>query len=107
MLGRPWSASLRSRRPSRLCCSPPLTPAPCFPTSAQGGCIIRAAFLDRIRVAYERNPQLASLLVDPDFSAELGAAEASWRRVSALAITHGVPLPAMTGSLGYFDTYRR
>jgi 6-phosphogluconate dehydrogenase len=45
--------------------------------------------------------------VDPDFAAELQSAEASWRRVSALAITHGLPLPAMTGSLGYFDTYRR
>lgn len=75
--------------------------------SYQGGCIIRAQFLDRIRVAYERNPELPSLLVDPDFAKELTAAEASWRRVAALSITHGVPIPSMTSSLGYFDTYRR
>ncbi|KAG2453497.1 hypothetical protein HYH02_001717 [Chlamydomonas schloesseri] len=73
----------------------------------KGGCIIRAQFLDRIRVAYERNPELPSLLVDPDFAKELTAAEASWRRVAALSITHGVPIPSMTSSLGYFDTYRR
>ncbi|KAG2498898.1 hypothetical protein HYH03_003089 [Edaphochlamys debaryana] len=73
----------------------------------KGGCIIRAGFLDRIRVAYERNPALPSLLVDPDFAKELATAEASWRNVAALAITHGVPIPAITSSLSYFDTYRR
>ncbi|GFR43952.1 hypothetical protein Agub_g5093, partial [Astrephomene gubernaculifera] len=73
----------------------------------KGGCIIRAQFLDRIRAAYSRNPQLPSLLVDPDFATELAAAEGAWRRVAALAVSRGVPLPAMTASLSYFDTYRR
>ncbi|KXZ52783.1 hypothetical protein GPECTOR_8g171 [Gonium pectorale] len=73
----------------------------------KGGCIIRAQFLDRIRQAYARDPELPSLLVDPAFAEELQAAEASWRRVAALAITHGVPIPSMTSSLSYFDTYRR
>ncbi|GIL46762.1 hypothetical protein Vafri_3667 [Volvox africanus] len=73
----------------------------------KGGCIIRAQFLDRIRQAYERNTELPSLLVDPEFAKELAAAEGAWRRVAALAITHGVPIPSMTSSLSYFDTYRR
>ncbi|EFJ45488.1 hypothetical protein VOLCADRAFT_109207 [Volvox carteri f. nagariensis] len=73
----------------------------------KGGCIIRAQFLDRIRQAYERNSELPSLLVDPEFAKELAAAEGAWRRVAALAVTHGVPIPSMTSSLSYFDTYRR
>lgn len=73
----------------------------------KGGCIIRAQFLGDISAAYEKNPHLPSLLVDPEFGKSLAECEASWRRVVALGIANGVPLPGMTASLSYFDTYRR
>jgi len=73
----------------------------------KGGCIIRAQFLDRIKAAYGRNKELPNLLVDPEFADELARCQDAWRRVLALSITHGVPVPGMTASLSYFDTYRR
>ncbi|KAK1378164.1 6-phosphogluconate dehydrogenase, decarboxylating [Heracleum sosnowskyi] len=73
----------------------------------KGGCIIRAVFLDRIKIAYQRNPNLASLLVDPDFAREMVQREKAWRRVVGLAIAAGVSIPGMCASLSYFDTYRR
>ncbi|KAL1805998.1 hypothetical protein DCAR_0831743 [Daucus carota subsp. sativus] len=73
----------------------------------KGGCIIRAVFLDRIKIAYQRNPNLASLLVDPDFAREMVQREKAWRRVVGLAIAAGVSTPGMCASLSYFDTYRR
>mmetsp|Transcript_2798 Transcript_2798/g.6132 ORF Transcript_2798/g.6132 Transcript_2798/m.6132 type:complete len:570 (+) Transcript_2798:65-1774(+) len=73
----------------------------------KGGCIIRAGFLDDIRKAYERDPALANLLVDPFFAQKLAESEASWRRVTGQAIAAGVPVPGVTTSLAYFDTYRR
>ncbi|KAF8388765.1 hypothetical protein HHK36_025445 [Tetracentron sinense] len=73
----------------------------------KGGCIIRAVFLDRIKKAYQRNPQLASLIVDPDFAREMVQRQAAWRRVVGLAISSGISTPGMCASLAYFDTYRR
>ncbi|PWA86566.1 6-phosphogluconate dehydrogenase family protein [Artemisia annua] len=73
----------------------------------KGGCIIRAVFLDRIKVAYQRNPDLASLVVDPDFAKEMVQRQAAWRRVVGLAISAGISTPGMCASLAYFDTYRR
>eukprot|EP00618_Florenciella_parvula_P006766 CAMPEP_0119519280 /NCGR_PEP_ID=MMETSP1344-20130328/35629_1 /TAXON_ID=236787 /ORGANISM="Florenciella parvula, Strain CCMP2471" /LENGTH=509 /DNA_ID=CAMNT_0007557037 /DNA_START=65 /DNA_END=1594 /DNA_ORIENTATION=+ len=73
----------------------------------KGGCIIRAGFLDRIKAAYVKNPDLANLLVDPDFAAELNARHLSWRRVVTLAFACGIPCPALSASLNYLDTYRR
>ncbi|PIA28332.1 hypothetical protein AQUCO_07200175v1 [Aquilegia coerulea] len=73
----------------------------------KGGCIIRAVFLDRIKKAYQRNPQLASLIVDPDFAKEMVQRQAAWRRVVGLAIQAGISTPGMCASLAYFDTYRR
>jgi len=73
----------------------------------KGGCIIRAQFLDRIKGAYDANPALASLLMDPTFASEIKEREASWRRVVTLAVTSGIALPSMSASLAYFDTYRR
>eukprot|EP01018_Ginkgo_biloba_P021458 Gb_14015 [translate_table: standard] len=73
----------------------------------KGGCIIRAIFLDRIKRAYERNSQLASLLVDPEFAREMVERQAAWRRVVNLAINAGISTPGMNASLAYFDTYRR
>lgn len=100
----PHHPALR-RAPTRYPTSPS-APSALLPLP-QGGCIIRAQFLDSIRQAYERDPELPSLLVDPQFAKELTEAEGAWRRVAALAITHGVPIPSMTSSLSYFDTYRR
>ncbi|KAI3851989.1 hypothetical protein MKW98_019988 [Papaver atlanticum] len=73
----------------------------------KGGCIIRAVFLDRIKQAYQRNPQLASLVVDPEFAKEMVQRQASWRRVVGLAVQAGISTPGMCASLAYFDTYRR
>ena len=59
----------------------------------KGGCIIRAIFLDRIKKAYDRNPNLANLLVDPEFAQEIMDRQAAWRRVVCLAINNGVSTP--------------
>ncbi len=72
----------------------------------RGGCIIRSAFLGRIKEAFDRNPKLANLLLDPYFTGEISRAEESWRRVCSAAINHGVPLPGMTSGLSFFDGYR-
>jgi len=61
----------------------------------------------RMMQAYQRDAALPNLLVDPAFGAELAERDGSWRRVVALAVSNGVPVPGMTASLGYFDTYRR
>ena len=73
----------------------------------KGGCIIRAGFLDRIKNAYDRDSKLPSLLVDEQFAKEMIEREAAWRRVVTAAINAGVSVPSMSGSLAYFDTYRR
>ena len=72
----------------------------------RGGCIIRARFLDRITQAYERDPELPLLLADPYFTAVVGDGLAAWRRVVAAAATHGVPAPAFSSSLAYYDAVR-
>jgi 6-phosphogluconate dehydrogenase len=73
----------------------------------KGGCIIRAKLLDEIQMAFSKNEELANLLVDPVFTAELNERSPAWRRLVALCITSGVPCPALCSSLTYFDTYRR
>jgi 6-phosphogluconate dehydrogenase len=73
----------------------------------KGGCIIRAVFLDRIKQAFARNPELPNLLVDDEFREEILAREESWREVVRAAIELGFPVPAMSASLAYFDAYRR
>ncbi len=72
----------------------------------KGGCIIRARFLDSIMRAYERNPKLVNLLLDDEFSSKVGAAQDKWRRVVSLAQQNGVPVPALSASLAYYDSYR-
>jgi len=72
----------------------------------RGGCIIRSAFLGKIKEAYDKQPNLPNLMLDPFFASELMRCQASWRRVCAAALTHGVPLPAMTSALAYFDGFR-
>ncbi|MCU1688922.1 MAG: hypothetical protein JWN20_850 [Jatrophihabitantaceae bacterium] len=73
----------------------------------RGGCIIRARFLNRIHEAYEKNPQLTSLMVDPYFAEVVTSGADSWRRVVADAARTGVPTPAFSSSLAYFDALRR
>jgi 6-phosphogluconate dehydrogenase len=73
----------------------------------RGGCIIRARFLNRIREAYDRDPDLPSLLVAPYFAEAVSDGLASWRRIVADAANAGVPVPAFASSLAYFDGLRR
>ncbi|MEU9160506.1 NADP-dependent phosphogluconate dehydrogenase [Streptomyces sp. NPDC048424] len=72
----------------------------------RGGCIIRAAFLDRIRAAYDARPELPSLLADPGFADEIGAAQDDWRAVIVAAVGQGIPVPAFAASLAYYDALR-
>jgi 6-phosphogluconate dehydrogenase len=72
----------------------------------KGGCIIRARFLDDIMRAFERQPQLANLLLDDEFASAVSAADGAWRRVVGLAQSAGIPMPAMSASLAYYDSYR-
>ena len=73
----------------------------------RGGCIIRARFLNRIREAYDENPDLPSLLVAPYFADAVRSGVESWRRVVAQAATSGIPTPAFSSSLAYYDGLRR
>ncbi len=73
----------------------------------KGGCIIRAQFLGRIKEAYDRNADLANLMVDAEFAREMSDRQAGWRRAIALGVSHGVPMPTMMASLSYYDAYRR
>ncbi|MER7759864.1 NADP-dependent phosphogluconate dehydrogenase [Streptomyces sp. NPDC097619] len=72
----------------------------------RGGCIIRAAFLDRIRAAYDARPDLEGLLADEGFATEIGAAQQDWRTVLATATAQGIPVPAFGASLAYYDALR-
>lgn len=73
----------------------------------QGGCIIRAGFLNDIKSAYKNDAGLKNLLVDPFFTKKLVECEQAWRKVIVLAVQNGVSASGMTASLCYFDTYRR
>ena len=72
----------------------------------RGGCIIRSAFLGRIKDAFDREPGLDNLLLDPYFAGEVDAAQAGWRRVIATAVELGVPVPAYSTALAFYDGYR-
>ncbi|ART21278.1 phosphogluconate dehydrogenase (NADP(+)-dependent, decarboxylating) [Corynebacterium striatum] len=72
----------------------------------RGGCIIRAKFLDRIREAYDTNPQLPALILDPYFKGELSELIAPWRRVVVTATQLGLPVPVFASSLSYYDSLR-
>jgi 6-phosphogluconate dehydrogenase len=72
----------------------------------RGGCIIRSAFLGNIRDAFIKNPELSNLLLDSYFCKKVDDAQAGWRRVCAKSIEAGIPTPAMTTALSYFDGYR-
>ena len=72
----------------------------------RGGCIIRSRFLGKIKEAYDKNPQLNNLLLDDFFSKLLNDYQASWRRAIVQAIEAGVPTPAFSTALSFFDGYR-
>jgi 6-phosphogluconate dehydrogenase len=72
----------------------------------RGGCIIRSVFLGKIKEAFDKNPNLSNLLLDPFFKENITAAAEGWRRVCATALINGVPVPAFTSALCYFDGYR-
>lgn len=72
----------------------------------RGGCIIRSRFLADIKKAFDNNPKLENLLLDPFFKDAVLSAQESWRRVLATAIQNGIPVPAMASALTYFDGFR-
>ena len=73
----------------------------------RGGCIIRAKFLDRIRDAYAAGDDLPNLLLAPYFRDAAATAQDGWRRVVAAAVAAGIPVPAFSSALAYYDGYRR
>ena len=73
----------------------------------KGGCIIKAGFLNKIKKAYDENPALANLLLAPEFKQTILDRQAAWRDVLATAAQFGIPAPAFSASLDYFDSYRR
>jgi len=72
----------------------------------RGGCIIRSAFLSRIKEAFDETPGLSNLLLSEYFRGKVESAQASWRRVVAAAVCHGIAAPSLTSALSYFDGYR-
>ncbi|MHC4828308.1 MAG: NADP-dependent phosphogluconate dehydrogenase, partial [Planctomycetota bacterium] len=72
----------------------------------RGGCIIRAAFLEHIKAAYDRDPELVNLLLDPYFKNAVESSQDAWREVVATAARLGIPAPAFGAGLAYFDGYR-
>ncbi len=71
----------------------------------RGGCIIRSAFLDKIRSAFDENPKLVNLILDPYFKQQMEDNIQSWRNVVSTAVLNGVSVPAMSSALCYFDGY--
>jgi len=72
----------------------------------RGGCIIRSAFLGKIKEAFDKNPELSNLLLDPFFTEKISATQNSLRKVVSTAINNGIPVPALSSGLAYFDGYR-
>jgi 6-phosphogluconate dehydrogenase len=72
----------------------------------RGGCIIRSAFLGDIKKAFDRDPKLVNLLLDPFFREAVSTRQAGWRRAIVAAVQSGIPVPCMSAALSYFDGYR-
>jgi len=72
----------------------------------RGGCIIRSVFLGEIKKAFDRNPKLDNLLLDPFFKRAVRKAQGAWRRVVNTAVKLGIPVPAMSSALAFYDGYR-
>ncbi|MDP4172561.1 MAG: decarboxylating NADP(+)-dependent phosphogluconate dehydrogenase [Bacteroidota bacterium] len=72
----------------------------------RGGCIIRSVFLGKIKEAFDNNPQLSNLLLDPFFNEKISSCQQSFRNVVSQAVLNGIPVPALSSALSYFDGYR-
>ncbi|MBK7106043.1 MAG: decarboxylating NADP(+)-dependent phosphogluconate dehydrogenase [Ignavibacteriae bacterium] len=72
----------------------------------RGGCIIRSVFLGKIKEAFDRNPNLSNLLLDPFFKSKIEEAQDSWRKVISTSVLNGIWVPAMSTALNYFDGFR-
>jgi 6-phosphogluconate dehydrogenase len=72
----------------------------------RGGCIIRSIFLGKIKEAFDRNPKLANLMLDPFFKQAIKAGQRSWRNVVATAVKKGIPVPAFASALAFYDAFR-
>jgi len=72
----------------------------------RGGCIIRSAFLGKIKEAFDNNPSITNLLLDPFFKGKVEKAQKGWRNVVSAAVNNGIPVPAISTALGYYDGYR-
>jgi 6-phosphogluconate dehydrogenase len=72
----------------------------------RGGCIIRSVFLGKIKEAFDKNPLLTNLLLDPFFRTKMEKSQEGWRKVVSAAVTNGIPVPAISSALGYLDGYR-
>ena len=72
----------------------------------RGGCIIRSQFLGKIKAAFDKNPQLDNLLLDPYFTGEITRSQEGWRKAIAAAVVAGIPVPAFSTALAFFDGYR-
>jgi len=72
----------------------------------RGGCIIRSAFLGRIKEAFDRNPQLSNLMLDTFFREKIEKSQEAWRRVVSAAVMNGIWVPAMSTALNYYDGFR-
>jgi 6-phosphogluconate dehydrogenase len=73
----------------------------------KGGCIIRAGFLNKIKKAFDENPALPNLLLAPEFKQTILDRQSAWREIIVTAAKTGIPVPAFSASLDYFDSYRR
>ncbi|MDR1172960.1 MAG: decarboxylating NADP(+)-dependent phosphogluconate dehydrogenase [Bacteroidales bacterium] len=72
----------------------------------RGGCIIRSVFLGKIKEAFDKNPNIANILLDPYFTGKLKEAQGGWRNVVSQAVCNGIAIPTLTSALCYFDGYR-
>jgi len=72
----------------------------------RGGCIIRSVFLGKIKEAFDNNPAITNLLLDPFFKEKVEKSQEGWRNVVSAAVQNGIPMPAMSAALGYYDGYR-
>ncbi len=72
----------------------------------RGGCIIRSVFLSKIKEAFDKNPQLCNLLLDTFFKEKVETSQSGWRRVVSQAALNGIPVPALSSALSYYDGYR-
>ena len=72
----------------------------------RGGCIIRSVFLGKIKEAFDKNPNLSNLLLDPFFKDKIESSQEAWRKVVAVSVTNGIWIPALSTALNYFDGFR-